>query len=107
MAFCLSGVGECLKPGVKLLLRHVLGIVTGARRLFFRHAFDKRLFIVEARPWTMVDVEVVEPLTPDCCLVSLKFLLERLIAIPHLTQKQRIEQLRRRDDLIERLPVLW
>ncbi len=70
-----------------------------------RHAVDERLFLVETRPWAIVDVEVVESLLAGGRLVGLQLFLERIVTTPNLTQEQRIEQLRRRDDLIERLPV--
>ncbi len=64
------------------------------------------MFVIEARPWTIVDVEIVEPLAAGGRLVGLQFLLELGVATPNLTQEQRIEQLRRGDDLVERQTVL-
>src|SRR5215470_3803913 len=71
-----------------------------------RHAVDERLVVVETRPWAIVDVEVMETLAASSAFVGLQLLLERVVAAPDLTQEQRIEQLRRGDDLVERLPVL-
>ncbi len=65
------GVRECRQPGVKLILRHVVRIVTGIQRLLFGNAIDKRLFLIEPRPRTIVDVKVVETLTAGRCLVCL------------------------------------
>src|SRR6185369_2525361 len=95
----------CLDPRVKLVLRHVVRVIARVERLLARHAVDEWLFLVETRPWAIVDVEVVESLLAGGRLVGLQLLLERIVTTPDLTQEQRIEQLRRRDDLIERLPV--
>src|SRR6185295_8801501 len=97
----LVGLGETLKPRIKLVLGHVVRIVVRVYRLHFRYAFYERLVFVEAGPWTIVNIEVVESLAADVAFIGLKFLLECIVAAPYLTQEQRIEELRRRDDLAE------
>src|SRR6185503_5883977 len=51
-----------LQPRVELFLRHVLGIVVRPKRLFAWDAVDERLFLVESRPWTIVDQKIVQAL---------------------------------------------
>src|ERR1700754_929013 len=104
--FLLVSVGKSFDPRVELIFRHVFRVVIRTVRLRFRHAFDEWFVVVEPRPWTIVDVEIVKPLKARRRLVSDQLLLERRVPGPYLPQEQWIEQLRRGDDLFECLPIL-
>ena len=102
----LISVGESLQPGIELVLGHIVRIVVSILWLLARHAFDERFVFVKSGPWSIVDVEVMKSLATCRHFVGLKFLFERFVAAPHLTQKQRIEQFRGSDDLVKGLSIL-
>src|SRR5688572_3955344 len=57
------GIGKCCQPRVELVLRDVLRVIIRMRRFLFWYALDEWLLVIEPRPWTIVDEEIVQPLT--------------------------------------------
>jgi len=58
-----------------------------------------------ARPWTIVDQEIVETLTPHDGSVSLELSAKLLIAVPNLPQEERVHQFRGCNNLFQRLVI--
>src|SRR4029453_11965813 len=80
-------VRKCLHPCVELVFRHVIGIEVRLRRLLMRYTFYEGFVVINARPWTIVDVKIVQALTTDYRVVGLEFGFERCIPPQYLPQK--------------------
>jgi len=63
--------------------------------------------MIESRPRSVVDQKVIEALATEGTLVRLELLFQSVVATPHLAEKQRVEQLRGRDNLVECLTISW
>ena len=66
-------------------------------------AFEERVVVVELRPRPLVDPEVVEARPAERRAVGLEPFREGLVTAPDLADVERIEELRRFDDLGARL----
>ena len=99
------GAGQALQPRLDLVLRRTGGIEVGLRRLR-RHAGDERLVVIEPRPGSLVDQEVVQPRAAERRVVARQIQQHRLVAVPDLPQEQRVEDLRGLDQLGQRLPLV-
>jgi hypothetical protein len=58
-----------------------------------RYAGDERLVVIEPRPWSLVDQEIVPPCESERRVVSCQTKQQALVAVPHLAQEQRVEDL--------------
>ncbi len=80
------------------------GIEVAARRLR-RRARHERLIVIETRPRSLVDQEVVKTGAARGGLILRQIEQHRLVAGPDLAQEQGVDDFRRLDQLREHLPI--
>ena len=76
------------------------------RRLWFRRrAGHEDLVVIEARPWALINKEIVQPRAPFGRLVANQIEQHALVPRPHLPHEQRVHDLRRLHEPGEHLPI--
>jgi hypothetical protein len=71
-----------------------------------RRARNKRLVVIEARPRSLVDQEVVEAGAAKRRCIRHQIQQHRLVALPHLAKEQRVEYLAGFHDFGQRLSLI-
>ena len=98
---------EVGKPGLKLRFGHVLRVEIRARQFFRRDIRQKRRVIVQVRPRSFIQIEVVQPGLAQRRSVLPEPRTEPRIAAPELLEEDAIDDLRGLDELRERPLDAW
>ena len=99
------GFGQRLHPAFEFRFRRAVRVVVGARRLRRARPGTNGCVVIQPRPRPLVDQEIVQPRASGGRIVARQVDEHRLVARPHLAQEQRVDDLRRFDQLGEHAAI--
>ena len=98
-------LGKRFHPTLEFLAGHVFRIEVRAGQFLGWDVREKRCVIVDVRPGSLVDPEIMQPSLTERGRIALQLLVQLKIPAPHLLQKNVVQNPRRLDQLRERFAI--